>query len=59
MDIQGYMLSTVMIVCVAWVAGHVTEMDTYGAAVARLKNTANAQQPRSNHLVKHSNSIQE
>ena len=51
MDIQGYMLTTVMIVCVAWVAGHVTEMDTYGVVVDRLKNIANAQQPRISHLV--------
>ena len=53
MDIQGYMLITVMIVCVAWVVGLVTEMDTYGVVVDRLKNIANAQKPRSSHLVYH------
>ena len=43
MAIQECMLTTVMTVCVEWLAGLVTEMDVYGVVVARLKNTASAQ----------------
>lgn len=42
MAIQECMHTTVMTVCVEWLAGLVTEMDVYGVAVARLKNTASA-----------------
>ena len=41
--IQGCMHTTVMTVCVEWLAGLATEMDVYGVAVASLKNTASAQ----------------
>lgn len=43
MAIQDCMHTTVMTVCVEWLAGLVTEMDVCGVVVARLKNTANAQ----------------
>lgn len=43
MAIQECMHTTVMTVCVEWVAGLVTEMDLSGVVVARLKNTATAQ----------------
>lgn len=46
MGIQGYMPTTVTIACVAWGAGLVTGMDTYGVVVDRLKNIANAQETR-------------
>lgn len=47
MAIQACTRTTVMTVCVAWVAGLVTEMDVYGVVVARLKNTAIAQSQES------------
>ena len=43
MATQGCMHTTVMTVCVEWLAGLVAEMDVYGVAVANLKNTASAQ----------------
>lgn len=44
------MLTTVMIACVAWLVGLVTEMDTSGVVVERLKSTANAQEARNSFL---------
>lgn len=40
MGTQVYMHTTMMTACVAWLVGIATEMDMYGAAVDRLKNTA-------------------
>ena len=37
------MHSTMTTACVAWLVGIATEMDIYGAAVDRLRNTACAQ----------------
>ena len=34
------MHTTMMTACVAWLVGIATEMDMYGAAVDRLRNTA-------------------
>lgn len=47
MAIQECMHTTATTVCVVWVAGLVTEMDAYGVAVARLKNTVTAQSQES------------
>ena len=43
MATQECMRSTVMTVCVEWLAGLVAERDVCGVAVANLKNTASAQ----------------
>ena len=50
MDIPGYMLTTVMIVCAAWLVGLVTKMDASGVVVERLKSIANVQEARNSFL---------
>ena len=41
MDTQGYLRTMQMTAYAAWLDGLVAEMDTYGVAVEKLKNTAN------------------
>ena len=40
MATRGYMHTITMIACAAWVVGIVTEMDVYGVAVDKQRNTA-------------------